>query len=147
MYGIFLYRKLDTDTAETAFQLGIDFFQLLCGNISGVGVKLRQYLRHGFFYQVGHVDTVYILVVHHSQQGVQLVGRAVDNTQTVSCEVFGIKRSDKDTRYYTDCNNKRCETGRVLCTHNDMYYFTIYYLLFWLRMRLEAVDFQFSMLR
>ena len=65
VYGIFLYGKLDTDAAETAFQFGVHFFQLLCRDIGGVGVKFCQYLRHCFFYEVGHVDAVHILIVHH----------------------------------------------------------------------------------
>ena len=33
VYGIFLYGKLDTDAAETSFQFGVHFFQLLCRDI------------------------------------------------------------------------------------------------------------------
>ena len=46
--------ELDTYTAEAAFKFGVYLFQLLCGDVGGVGVEFRQYLRHGLLYQIGH---------------------------------------------------------------------------------------------
>lgn len=68
VYGIFIvWLNWIPIPAEAAFQFRIDCFQFLCGNISGVWVKFCQYLRHCFFYQIGHVDAVHILVVYHPQ--------------------------------------------------------------------------------
>ena len=110
MNRIILYCKLDTDSTETAFQFRIDFFKILCRNVSRVWVQFCQNLRHSFFHEVGHVYSVYILIVYDSQQRIQLVGRTVDDTQTVAGEVLGIKRTDKNTGYHADSYDDRCKT-------------------------------------
>lgn len=51
MNRIILYRKLDTDSAETAFQFRIDFFEILCRDVSGVRVQFCQDLRHSLLHE------------------------------------------------------------------------------------------------
>ena len=74
MNGIVLNGKLDTDTAETTFQIGVYSFQVLGRNIRRMRVEFRKNLRHGFFHQFAHVYRIYILVVDDAQQRIQLVG-------------------------------------------------------------------------
>ena len=54
------------------------------------GVEFRQYLRHGLLYQIGHVDGIHILVINNTQQGIQLVGRAIDDSQFITGKMPGI---------------------------------------------------------
>ena len=74
MDGIVLNSKLDTDTAETTFQIGVYSFQVLGRNIRRMRVEFRKNLRHGFFHQFAHVYRIDILVVDNAQQRIQLVG-------------------------------------------------------------------------
>ena len=110
MNRIILYRKLDTDSAETAFQFRIDFFEILCRDVSGVRVQFCQDLWHSLLHEVGHVYGVYILIIYDSQQRIQLVGRTVDDTQTVAGEVLGIKCADKNTGHHADSYDDRRKT-------------------------------------
>ena len=73
-------------------------------------IKFGQNLWHRFFYEIGHVNSVYILVIYNSQQRIQLVGRAVDDTQAVAGEMLGIKCADKNPENHADCYDDRCET-------------------------------------
>lgn len=79
MNGVILYGELDSDSAEAALQVGCYSFQVLSRDIGRVGVEFRKDLRHGFFHQVCNLDRVYILIVNDAQQGIQLVGRCVDD--------------------------------------------------------------------
>ena len=142
MYRVFLNGELDTYTAEAAFKFGVYLFQLLCGDVGGVGVEFRQYLWHGLLYQIGHVDGIHILVINNTQQGIQLVGRAIDDSQFITGKMPGIKRSDKDSRDYADCDDERHKAGSIFCTHDV--YLLLDYLQFtiWLRMQLSTFHFQ-----
>jgi hypothetical protein len=50
------------------------------------------------------------LIVYDSQQRIQLVGRTVDDTQTVAGEVLGIKCADKNTGHHADSYDDRRKT-------------------------------------
>ena len=142
VYRVFLNGELDAYTAEAAFKFGINLLQFLCGDVGGVGVEFRQYLRHGLLYQIGHVDGIHILVINNTQQGIQLVGRAIDDSQFITGKMPGIKRSDKDSRDYADCDDERHKAGSIFCTHDV--YLLLDYLQFtiWLRMQLSTFHFQ-----
>ena len=66
MYGVVLDGELDTDTAEAAFQFRCHFFQILCRDVGGVGIQLCQNLWHCLLHEVGHVDSVHVLVVDNA---------------------------------------------------------------------------------
>ena len=107
MDSVVLDGELDTDTAETAFQFRCHFFQVLCRNVSRVGIQFCQNLWHCLFHKVGHVDGVHILVIDNAQQSIQLVRRAVDNAESVAGKVFGIKCTYQNSDYHTDSDDDR----------------------------------------
>lgn len=59
-------------------------------------IEFRKNLWHGFFHQVADIDGIHILVVNDTQQGIQFVGRRVDDAQFVAGKMVGIECTDGD---------------------------------------------------
>ena len=117
VYCVLLYGELDAHAAKASFQFGVHFFQVLRRNVDGVGVQLGQYLRHGLFHQVCHIYGVYILVIDDAQQGIQFVGRAVDDAQFVASVMLGIEGANQYACHHADCDDKWHEAGCIGIAH------------------------------
>ena len=66
MDGVVLYRELNADTTETAFQFGINLFQVLRWDIGRVRIEFCQNLGHCFLYEICHVYRIYILIIDNT---------------------------------------------------------------------------------
>ena len=118
MDGVLQDGELYAHAAEAAFQFGVYFLQVFGGDISGVGVQFGQNLRHGVLHQFRHVHGVYVLVFDDMQQGVQLVGRGVDDAQLVASVMLGIECPDEDAQYHADGDDQGGEAECIFVTHN-----------------------------
>ena len=69
-------------------------------------VEFRQYLWHGLFHEVVHVDRVDILVVDDVQQVVELISACVDDIQSVARKMVCIECSYEYSNHDTYCHEK-----------------------------------------
>ena len=101
MNGIFADGKLNTHTKERSFQVVIGLLHILRRDIDRMWIQLRQDLGNGFLYQVVHVDSVHILVIHYVEQIVQFIAARIDNAQAIARKAVGKECADKDSYHHT----------------------------------------------
>ena len=93
--------KLNAHTEERAFKVVNNILSFGCRDIRRMRVEFRHYLRNSLFYKVIDIDSINILIVNDMKQVIQTITARINDVQSVTREVVGIKSSNHNTDDYT----------------------------------------------